>query len=150
MAEPSTQSVVIDAGADAVLGVIADFPAYPQWAGSVTSVQVLSTGPDGRPEQVRLVVDAGVVKDEYVLAYSWAPDGLAVSWDLVSGQVQKSQRGSYVLAPEGGSTRVTYTLAVDLAIPMIGMFKRKAEKVIMDTALKELKRRVEGTSTHRS
>jgi hypothetical protein len=26
---------------------------------------------------------------------------------------------------------------------MMGMFKRKAEKVIMDTALKELKRRVE-------
>jgi hypothetical protein len=34
-------------------------------------------------------------------------------------------------------------LTVDLAIPMIGMIKRKAEKVIMDTALKELKRRVE-------
>jgi hypothetical protein len=26
---------------------------------------------------------------------------------------------------------------------MLGMFKRKAEKVIMDTALKELKRRAE-------
>ncbi len=39
---------------------------------------------------------------------------------------------------------MTYQLAVDLAIPMLGMFKRKAEKVIMDTALKELKKRVEG------
>ncbi len=38
---------------------------------------------------------------------------------------------------------VTYTLSVDLAIGMLGMFKRKAEKVIMDTALNELKRRVE-------
>jgi hypothetical protein len=28
-------------------------------------------------------------------------------------------------------------------IPMIGMLKRKAEKVIVDTALKELQRRVE-------
>jgi len=27
---------------------------------------------------------------------------------------------------------------------MLGMFKRKAEKIIMDTALRELKRRVEG------
>jgi hypothetical protein len=34
-------------------------------------------------------------------------------------------------------------LAVDLNIPMLGMFKRKAEKVIMDTALKGLKKRVE-------
>jgi hypothetical protein len=28
-------------------------------------------------------------------------------------------------------------------MPMLGMLKRKAEKVIMDTALKELKKRVE-------
>lgn len=147
MADPSTQSVVVDAGPGAVLDVIADFPAYPEWTGGVKEIEVLSTGPDGRAERVRFVVDAGVVKDEYVLAYTWAPDGLAVSWDLVSGQVQKSQRGSYVLAPESGATRVTYTLAVDLAIPMIGMFKRKAEKVIMDTALKELKRRVEAGSS---
>ena len=39
---------------------------------------------------------------------------------------------------------MTYTLAVELSIGMLGMFKRKAEKMIMDTALRELKRRVEG------
>ena len=43
-----------------------------------------------------------------------------------------------------GGTLVTYRLAVDLNIPMLGMFKRKAEKVIIDTALKGLKKRVEG------
>jgi hypothetical protein len=32
---------------------------------------------------------------------------------------------------------------VELSIGMLGMFRRKAEKMIMDTALKELKRRVE-------
>ena len=42
-----------------------------------------------------------------------------------------------------GSTEVTYRLAVDLDVPMLGMFKRKAEKMIMDTALKGLKKRVE-------
>lgn len=144
MADESTQSIVIDAEPEAIMAVIADFPSYPQWAGAVKDVEVLDTGPDGRPEQVRFVLDAGVVKDEYILAYTWAGDGTAVSWRLVKGQMQKSQRGSYVLEPGGSDTRVTYTLAVDLAIPMIGMFKRKAEKVIMDTALKELKRRVEG------
>jgi hypothetical protein len=33
---------------------------------------------------------------------------------------------------------------VDVKIPMIGMIKRKAEKVIIDRALKGLKQRVEG------
>jgi hypothetical protein len=41
---------------------------------------------------------------------------------------------------------VTYQLAVDLTIPMIGMLKRKGEKVIIDTALKGLKQRVESQS----
>jgi hypothetical protein len=43
----------------------------------------------------------------------------------------------------GSESTVTYSLAVDLNIPMIGMLRRKAEKVIIDTALKGLKRRVE-------
>jgi hypothetical protein len=66
-----------------------------------------------------------------------------VSWTLVKGQIQKAQEGSYALIGRGGSTTVTYSLAVDLNIPMIGMLRRKAEKVIIDTALKGLKRRVE-------
>ena len=38
---------------------------------------------------------------------------------------------------------MTYTLAVDLTMPMIGVLRRKAERVILDTALKELRKRVE-------
>ena len=56
----------------------------------------------------------------------------------------KRQDGSYMLAETGGAHRGDLPLAVDLSIPMIGMIKRKAEKVILDTALKELKKRVEG------
>jgi len=143
MVDQSTQSIVIEAPPAAIMAVIADFPAYPQWAASVKSAEVLSTGSEGRAEQVRFVLDAGVVKDDYVLAYQWSGDD-RVEWQLVRGQMQKSQHGSYVLIPRGGATEVTYQLAVDLSIPMLGMFKRKAEKVIMDTALKELKKRVEG------
>jgi hypothetical protein len=46
-------------------------------------------------------------------------------------------------AAGAGATEVTYTLSVDVAIRVIGMIKRKAEKVVIDTALTELKRRVE-------
>jgi len=142
MADQSTQSIVIDAPPAAIMAVIADFPAYPQWARSVKSAEVVSQDADGRAEQVHFVLDAGVVKDDYVLAYDWTGDE-RVDWRLVRGQMQKSQRGSYVLRPAGSSTEVTYNLSVDLSMPMLGMLKRKAEKVIMDTALKELKKRVE-------
>jgi hypothetical protein len=67
-----------------------------------------------------------------------------VSWTLVQGQMQKRQDGSYTLRDLGGATEVTYSITIDLTIPMLGLIKRKAEKVILDTALKELKKRVEG------
>jgi hypothetical protein len=142
MADQSTQSIVIGAPPAAIMAVIGDFAAYPEWAGSVKATEVLSTGADGRPAQVKFMLDAGPIKDEYVLDYAWSGDE-RVDWTLVRANMQKSQQGSYVLVPRGATTEVTYHLAVDLVIPMLGMLKRKAEKVIMDTALKELKKRVE-------
>jgi uncharacterized membrane protein len=142
MADQSTQSIVIDAPAAAVMAVIADFPAYPTWVAAAERVEVLESGPDGRACRVHFVLDAGAVKDDYVLAYTWDGDR-RVDWTLVQGQMQKRQDGSYVLAESDSSTTVTYTIAIDLTIPMLGLIKRRAEKVILDTALKELKKRVE-------
>ena len=48
-----------------------------------------------------------------------------------------------MLRSTGTGTDVTYRLMVDLKIPILGMLRRKAEKVIIDTALKGLKKRVE-------
>jgi ribosome-associated toxin RatA of RatAB toxin-antitoxin module len=142
MADQSTQSIVIDAPAAAVMAVIADFPAYPTWVAAAQRVEVVETGPDGRARRVHFVLDAGAVKDDYVLDYTW-DDDRRVDWTLVQGQMQKRQDGSYVLTESGGATTVSYTISIDLSIPMLGLIKRRAEKVILDTALKELKKRVE-------
>ena len=143
MAEATSSSITIAAPPERVMAVIADFAAYPEWADQINAVEVLAPGSAGRAERVRFTMDAGAIKDSYTLDYTWAPDGRSVSWTLVKGQIQKAQDGSYALAGKGDSTTVTYSLAVDLNIPMIGMLRRKAEKVIIDTALKGLKRRVE-------
>jgi uncharacterized membrane protein len=143
MADQSTQSIVVDAPASDVMAVIADFPSYPQWVAAAKTVEVLEQGPDGRARRVHFVLDAGAVKDDYVLDYTWDGDR-RVSWTLVKGQMQKRQEGSYTLSERDGATEVTYAITIDLSIPMLGMIKRKAEKVILDTALKELKKRVEG------
>jgi ribosome-associated toxin RatA of RatAB toxin-antitoxin module len=143
MADASTQSIDIEANAQTVMAVIRDLPAYPDWAQAVKSVEVLETGADGHPRRARFKLDQAVIKDEYELVYEWAPDDLSVRWHLVSSQIQKAQDGSYVLQPRGDRTTVTYTLTAEPSIPMIGLLKRKIEKVIMNTALKELKRRAE-------
>ena len=142
-ADSSQQSITIAAPVADVAAVITDFAAYPEWVTAVKEVEILEEFDDGYASQVRFVLDAGIVKDDYVLQYGYAEDLTHIEWDLVRGQTQKSQHGSYDLTADDGGTTVTYRLAVELTIPMLGMFKRKAEKVIMDTALKELKKRVE-------
>jgi ribosome-associated toxin RatA of RatAB toxin-antitoxin module len=143
MADQSTQSIVVSAPAADVMAVIADFPAYPQWVAAAKKVEVVEEGPDGRAAQVHFVIDAGMIKDDYTLAYTWDGDR-QVSWTLVSSQLMKRQDGSYTLVESDGATEVTYAITIDINLPLLGMMKRKAEKVILDTALKELKKRVEG------
>ncbi len=141
MADQASSSITIDADPEAVLAVIRDVEAYPEWTGGIARAEVLEAG-DGGPRKVSFAMSQSGVSDEYTLVYDWQPDG--VSWTLdAPTKLQKSQQGSYALAPEGTSTKVTYLLTMDLAIPMIGLLRRKAEKMIIDSALKELKKRVE-------
>jgi hypothetical protein len=97
-----------------------------------------------------------MIKDSYVLGYEWDGDA-QVRWNLTeAGSMISEMSGGYALADVtggseggmgrrvgGGGTEVTYDLAVGIKVPMPGMLKRRAEKSIIDTALKGLKSRAE-------
>ena len=142
MPDQTKASIDIAAPADEIMGVIADFDSYPEWVDDMKSAEVLTYYDDGWAKTVRITLDHALVKDVYVLEYDWV-DNVA-SWKLVEGTLLKVMDGSYVLTPNGDVTTVTYNLTVDVNMPMIGMFRRKAEKTIVDGALKGLKHRVEG------
>ena len=139
----TTSDIVIDAPADRIMDVIADFGSYPDWATGVKTAEIVASD-NGRATQVHFVLDATPIRDEYDLGYTWDANR-SVSWSLAEkGSMLKSMDGAYILDPiDAGQTRVTYQLAVDVSIPLLGMLKRKAEKVIIDTALKGLKKQVE-------
>jgi ribosome-associated toxin RatA of RatAB toxin-antitoxin module len=147
MADRTESSILVEAPPADVLDVIADFDAYPEWTGAVRSAQVLEEDEDGWARQVRFVLDAGALRDTYTLAYTWdvAEDGTGtVAWTLVEASILKAMDGSYRLRASSDGTEVTYTLSVEVRMPMLGMLRRKAEKTIIDTALRELKKRAEG------
>lgn len=147
MAEKTQSSIAIDAAPAAIMDVIADLAAYPQWSDGIASVEILSLyEEDSRPADARFVLDSGVIKDTYELEYDWDGDA-AVTWHLTKGETLTQLDGAYRLTANGdGGTTVAYSLEVDVKMPMLGMLKRKAEKVIVDTALKGLKQRVESTA----
>ncbi|MEJ5915442.1 SRPBCC family protein [Pseudokineococcus sp. 1T1Z-3] len=146
MAERTSSSAVVDAPPERVLAVVADLEAYPSWAASVRTVEVLDAGADGRPARARFRVEGGPLADEYVLAYGWdvADDGTGtVRWHVDEpGRVLADLDGSYVLAARAdGGTDVRYDLGVELRVPLPGPLRRRAERTLTTTALTELARR---------
>lgn len=147
MADQTESSIVISASPSVIMEVIADLSAYPQWSDGIKEVVVLSVyEEDSRPADARFNLSSGAIKDVYELEYDWDANR-RVSWTLTKGDMLTAMDGAYELGDNGdGTTTVHYRLSVDVKIPMIGMIKRKAEKVIVDTALKGLKKRVESLS----
>lgn len=143
MADKTAQTIYIDADLRTVMDVIADIASYPEWVSEYTEAEVLDVDDAGYPIVARLVLDAAVLRDTMVLHYEWSPDRASVRWSLVSSTLLKALDGAYLLQPNGFGTDVTYELSVDLVMPMIGLLKRKAERRLTDTALKDLKKRVE-------
>ncbi len=143
VADKTAQTIYIEADPKTVIDVIADIGSYPEWVAEYKETEVLEVDDNGNPKKARLVLDAAVLKDTMVLEYVWPPDRTSVTWSLVSSSLLRSLNGAYRLSPKGSGTEVTYELSVDLVVPMIGLLKRKAERRLTDTALKDLKKRAE-------
>ena len=144
MADSTSRSMVMGASAAAIMDVIADVEHYGEWTGQPGAAEVVSRfESDGRPAEVTFTMESGILSDTYTLAYTWDADR-SVHWTLVKGRILAALDGSYVLTPAGGdTTEVTYALAVDLSIPMIGLMKRRAAKMVIDAALAGLEGHVE-------
>jgi carbon monoxide dehydrogenase subunit G len=144
MADQTQGSIDINADPKAIMAVIEDYDAYPEWAGQIKKVEIRQRDDSKRGKRVYYEVSQGPMKADYVLEYTYKPNDGGVSWIFVEGHGLRDLQGDYTLEPKGDQTHVTYKAKVDITIPMIGMIKRRMEKLVIDTALKGLKKRVEG------
>lgn len=141
MAERESSEIVVQAPPAAVMEIITDFEAYPDWAESIQDVEVLETDGEGRATKVWYHVDARVMDVEYTLAYHYEENRL--TWTLDEADQLRALDGEYLLTPEGEGTRVRYTVEIDPAFPIPGFLKKRAAKQILETSLGDLKQRVE-------
>lgn len=142
VAEQTHSSIDIAAEPSEIMAVIADVEAYPEWISGLENVVMHDADEQGRPLEATFQGNLGLIKDSYTVAYDWADT--EVSWWLTRGDALRDLQGTYACTDLGdGSTRVEYRLHVDLAIPVVSMLRRRGEKVIIDSALKGLKQRVE-------
>ncbi len=141
--EATIRATESSASAERLFEVAADVAAYPEWADGVKEVEILSTDEEGRALRARFVVAAMISEITYVLAYSYQYPN-QISWVAEPGADIEAMEGSYTFEPlEGGGTQVVYALAVRPAFRIPGFLRGQAERHIVTTALRGLKRKAE-------
>ena len=142
MAEGTFSTLEIDATPEELYDVVADVAAYPEWASGVKDVEVVSLDEQGRVQRARFVLEGFVKEISYVLEYTHNRPNV-LSWVAVESDDLKMLEGSYQFNPtDNGATQVVYALTVDPNFVIPGFIKRQAEKQIVTTALRGLRRRV--------
>ncbi len=143
MAETATEYITIAAPPQRVWEVAADVEHYPDWAKDIKDVVVRSRDEQQRPLEVEFRASALGRSTHYTLAYDYADAPNALSWKMVKGDIQRAIEGAYHFGSDGhGGTTVKYVLVVELASPLPGFVKRRAEVRILNT-IRELKVRAE-------
>jgi uncharacterized membrane protein len=141
MGERVTDDISIAAPIDTVWNVITDLDAYPQWAEGILETQIESTTHEGYPDRARFRVDARIAEVRYVLQYRY--EDYDISWQLVEGETISQLDGAYQLWEDDAGTGVSYTLEVDVDMPVPGFLKKRAARQILEQGLRGLKRRAE-------
>ncbi len=143
MAETASETIQIAAPPARVWEIAADVERYTEWVRDVTDVVVRSRDEHQRPSEVEFRASALGRSTHYTLAYDYsqAPDVLA--WKMVRGDIQRAIEGAYNFRPtDDGGTEVRYDLSIELASPLPGFVKRRAEVRILNS-VRELKTRAE-------
>jgi uncharacterized membrane protein len=147
MTDTADERIRIEAPADRCWDVAVDFESYPEWVRDVKDVKILERDEEGRGRRVEYRAAALGKSIRYVLEYDYTEAPGAFSWHWVEGDMLRRLDGTYRFEPDGpSSTRVHYDLAVELAMPLPGLVKRRAAGLIMGSALKELKKQVEAVA----
>ena len=145
MSDQATQQMHIEAPLERIWAVLTDFEAYPTWARDLKESTVLQRDDEGRALLVRFRAAAMGRSTTYTLAYDWEDAPNRLPWKLVTGDIMRVLDGAYEFRETDDGTDVTYHLRVDLAIPLPGFVKRRAEARIISTALRELRAHVTAT-----
>jgi ribosome-associated toxin RatA of RatAB toxin-antitoxin module len=148
VAEVATERMVVAASPDQCFAVVSDLDRYPEWAADIKEVAIESRDGEGRPTVVTFRAGAFGRSTSYTLAYDYTDAPRTLAWKQTAGDLTSKLDGAYTFEKVGeGTTQVTYTLEVELRVPLPGFIKRRAQSRIMHTALEELRARVESSLT---
>ncbi len=129
--------------------VAAEVMSYPDWAHGIKAAEILSIDDEGRVRTARFEAEAIGRRTSYVLEYDYSDAPRSIRWSQVAGDITTRVDGAYTFVAsvdDPDSTEVAYELSIDLAVPLPGFVKRRAEAKIVEAALVKFRDRAEKMS----
>jgi ribosome-associated toxin RatA of RatAB toxin-antitoxin module len=141
--EGTVQSIEVSASAHRVREVALDLEAYPEWITACRSAEILEEDAAGRPYRASFAFQAMIREIVVTLRYSYELEG-GFSWTAEPGPDLDALDGSYEFKPiDEANAEVLYALRVEPSFTIPGFLRRQAEKELVQSALRGLKKRAE-------
>jgi ribosome-associated toxin RatA of RatAB toxin-antitoxin module len=142
-----TDSIVVNTDVDTVMQALLAFEDYPEWMSAVEKIEVLKRDKKKRGTQIKYTVDVMVKNIEYTLAYAYKENHIDITY--VEGELDDCN-SYYEFAPlSDDRTEVTYHYDVTYSLPkalqnvIARRMLKQVDKKVMNSALKDLKKRAE-------
>ncbi|KGA09605.1 MAG: hypothetical protein GM45_0860 [actinobacterium acAMD-5] len=142
MSSVTQAQILVAAPADQVFSVLTDLHSYPTWS-SFDEVFVLDRDFAGRATKACFEISRSSFKDSFTISIDY-PDKFTMRWELINGVNLKSLHGGYLVkVVDENSSNVQYDVDLTLKNPLLNAMRKSAEKQMVDTALNQLKTKVE-------
>ena len=140
-----SQTIEVGADAAAILGIVSDFEAYPQWNDEVKAVYILARYNDGRPSQLRVDTEIAGNAGTYIQAVYY-PSPVQIQTVMQQGELFSKQEQLFSVVEMGASSLLTVDLDIETAFPMPNVVMKK----VVNDALEHLANNLKGRAEHLS
>ena len=138
-----SRTVEVSAPADAIMAIVGDFEAYPEWNHEITGSWILARYDDGRPSQLRLDTSVNGVAGTYIQAVYYPTDG-QIQTVMQQGDLFSAQEQIFSVVAMGASSLLTVDLAVEVDVKGVpDVFVRKLVNDALEHLADNLKTRAE-------
>ncbi|MHA3024563.1 SRPBCC family protein [Mycobacterium sp. BMJ-28] len=138
-----SKTIEVTAPADAIMGIVADFEAYPQWNEEITGLWILARYEDGRPSQLRLDTKIQGMDSTFIQAVYYPAD-FQIQTVLQQGDIFAKQEQLFAAVPMGDTTLLTVEMDVEVSMPGVpSLMVKKIANDALDHLADNLKKRAE-------
>ncbi|MGZ6780736.1 MAG: SRPBCC family protein [Mycobacterium sp.] len=137
-----SKTVEVDASAESIMSIVADFEAYPEWNREIKGCWVLARYDDGRPSQLRLDVVVQGQSGTFITAVYY-PSANEIFTVLQQGDHFDKQEQKFSVVAIGPTSLLTVDLEVETKLAFPKPMVKKAIGDTLDYLAGNLKSRAE-------